>query len=51
MELKDVTECWSNATEPANWFCFDGNDAAYACIGDSGGPVMVKKSTGYAEDR
>ena len=49
-----MTECWPNATVPANWFCFgDGidDDDAFACNGDSGGPVMVKKINGYNEER
>jgi len=51
LKLKEVKECWSGASEPANWFCFDGNDDSYACNGDSGGPVMVKNNNGYTEER
>ena len=51
MKLEDVTKCWPEAGEPLNWFCFEGNKDAYACNGDSGGPVMVKKINEIKEER
>ena len=53
--LEDVDKCWKDPgpMDPENWFCFRSNSdmTMYACDGDSGGPVMVRKNNAEGKQR
>ena len=42
----DVGQCpaLKNQANQKNWFCFGGEEGKSACVGDSGGPVMVQEN-------
>ena len=42
----DVGQCpaLKNQANQKNWFCFGGEAGKSACLGDSGGPVMVQEN-------